>query len=159
MRKYACENDMNDKSAISAFQIEVSGIMNADPVLNGSCQFLAENIRDIDFQIRRALGKQGIVAVVMTPTLVYRGKDDETTWWDAVDAEIDITENPTVSRGTASPNVMTAQDVACRVMQILGQPGLGHAGDFCPKKIETSEWEGLLLSKVTFDSFVRIPKE
>lgn len=94
----------------------------------------------------------------MTPSLSYRGKDSTTTWWDVIDAEVDITENPSVNRGKMNDDdVSTAQDIACRVAQKLGDPGLSSPGQFCLKKIETSEWNGLLLSKVTFDAFICMP--
>ena len=94
----------------------------------------------------------------MTPSLSYRGKDSTTTWWDVIDAEVDITENPAVNRGKMNnDDVSTAQDIACRVAQKLGDPGLSSPGQFCLKKIETSEWNGLLLSKVTFDAFICMP--
>ena len=52
-----------------------------------------------------------------------------TTWWDVIDAEVDITENPAVNRGKMNADdVSTAQDIACRVAQKLGDPRISNPG-------------------------------
>ena len=38
--------------------------------------FVAENAKDIDYEVGNALGKQGIVGVVMTPKADYIGITD-----------------------------------------------------------------------------------
>lgn len=48
--------------------------LNADETLSAAnVRFVPENTKDIDFEIQNALGKQGIVGVVMTPTANYIG--------------------------------------------------------------------------------------
>lgn len=45
--------------------------------LSGCCTFLAENRKDIDFEIKSALGKQGIVGLCLTPKAAYAGKYED----------------------------------------------------------------------------------
>lgn len=93
-------------------------ILNADSLLSNACEFFPENSRDIEFQIRDALSKQGIAGIVMTPSLSYRGRDVSSMWFDMTDAEIDITENPVVNRSSSKPlsSYASAQDIACRAI-------------------------------------------
>lgn len=45
--------------------------------LSAQCTFLAENRKDIDFEIKSHLGKQGIVGLVMTPKATFAGKYED----------------------------------------------------------------------------------
>lgn len=105
--------------------------------------------------------KQGIAGVVMTPSLSYRGRDTSSMWFDVADAEIDITENPAVNRASSKPlsSYASAQDVACRAMQVLAGPNFSNAGNFSPKRVTTGEYSGLLVSKVTFDCLAELHSE
>ena len=48
--------------------------MNKSPViLSAGIEFIAEDRLDIDYQIKESLKKQGMAAVVMTPSLNYLG--------------------------------------------------------------------------------------
>ena len=76
-------------------------VLNSDPVLSRVCKVVPENIKDIDFEIRNALQKQGIAGVVMTPSLTYRGRDEKSSYWDVNGMEISFTENPTVNRASS----------------------------------------------------------
>lgn len=38
-------------------QIEVQDRLNADPQLSGLCVFVAENKKDVDYEIKAALGR------------------------------------------------------------------------------------------------------
>lgn len=58
-------------------QAYVVGKLSADYQLSGMCTFLVENSKDIDYQIKNALGRQGIVAVCMTPKATYAGKFED----------------------------------------------------------------------------------
>lgn len=61
---------------------------------------MAESIKDIDYEIKNALGRQGIVGVCMTPKATYAGKvEDLFLAWTLEELEIDIVENVTVNRG------------------------------------------------------------
>jgi len=77
----------------------VADKLNADEQLSG-CTFLVENMKDIDYEIKKALGKQGLVGLVMTPKAVYQGKyEDLFLAWQLDELEIDIVENPIINRG------------------------------------------------------------
>ena len=91
-------------------------VLNSDPVLARVCKVVPENIKDIDFEIRNALQKQGIAGVVMTPSLTYRGRDEKASYWDVNGMEISFTENPIVNRASTKPasSWASAQDCACR---------------------------------------------
>ena len=145
-------------NVISLAQKAVCDILNADSLLSSACEFFPENMRDIEFQMRDALMKQGIAGVVMTPSLSYRGRDVSSMWFDMADAEIDITENPAVNRASTKPlsSYASAQDVACRAIQALASPAFSNAGNFSPKKVTTGEYTGLLVSKVTFDCLAEL---
>lgn len=132
--------------------------MNADALLSSACEFYPENAKDIEFQIRDALMKQGIAGVVMTPNLSYRGRDASSMVFDVTDAEIDITENPAVNRAGNKPlsSYASAQDAACRAIQVLAGPNFSDTGNFNPKKVTTGEYNGLLVSKVTFDCLAEV---
>lgn len=133
--------------------MNVCDTLNSDPLLSSACEFFPENTKDIEFQIKDSLLKQGLAAVVMTPNLTYRGRDGSSMFFDCTDAEIDITENPVINRASNRPlsAYASAQDIACRAIQALGSPALGNVGDFNPKAVKTGEYNGLLVSKVTFD--------
>ena len=42
---------------------------------------LAEDSKDIEFEIKNALAKQGLVTVVMTPKMTYIGHDGKYIVW------------------------------------------------------------------------------
>ena len=101
-----------------------------------------ENIKDIDFEIRNALQKQGIAGVVMTPSLTYRGRDEKASYWDVNGMEISFTENPTVNRASSKPasSWASAQDCACRAAQVLVGPSFPSKSDCVVKRQETGEY-------------------
>ena len=50
----------------------VADKLNADPYLS-AVPFLVENRKSIDYEIKSALGKQGIVGTVLTPKANFAG--------------------------------------------------------------------------------------
>lgn len=102
-------------------QSYIAGKLNADEQLSGKVAFLAENRRDIDFQIKQALGKQGIVGLVITPKASFLGKyEDKMLAWELPELEVDIVENVSINRGKAvSSDIMTGQDASMRVFDVL----------------------------------------
>lgn len=140
-----------DQSFITKIQTETVALLTAESALS-AVPIFAENIADIEFQIKNSLGKQGIVGVLITPNLQFRGlydKDqsgeDRRLSFD-VEIEIVVTENVVVNR--ARQNMITAQDAAYQIAKTLG---LQHYGQYSLKSIETGEDDGLLVSKITFD--------
>lgn len=120
-----------------------------------------ENIKDIDFEIRNALQKQGIAGVVMTPSLTYRGRDERASYWDVNGMEISFTENPTVNRASSKPasSWASAQDCACRAAQVLAGPSFPGKSDCVVKRQETGEYRGLLVSKLLVDCLAELHSE
>ena len=120
-----------------------------------------ENIKDIDFEIRNALQKQGIAGVVMTPSLTYRGRDEKASYWDVNGMEISFTENPIVNRASSKPasSWASAQDCACRAAQVLVGPSFPSKSDCVVKRQETGEYQGLLVSKLIVDCFAELHSE
>jgi len=80
--------------------------------------FLAENRKDIDYEVKNHLGRQGIVGIVMTPKVTYAGKkEDLYLAWTLEELEIDIIENVTVNRGQS--NFITGQAAAMKAVEWL----------------------------------------
>lgn len=101
---------------VNLVQKHWADVLNSDPELASVCKVVPENIKDIDFEIRNALQRQGIAGVIMTPNLTYRGRDGNATYWDVTGMEISFTENPIVNRASNKPadSWASAQDCACR---------------------------------------------
>lgn len=59
--------------------------------------FLPEHRLDIDYEMKAALGKQGMVGLVNVPKSQYGGHNGSTTAWE-MQVEIDVFENPTIRR-------------------------------------------------------------
>lgn len=132
----------------------VVNLLSSDPQLS-SIPILAENAKNIDFEIKNSLGKQGIVAVVTTPKATFVGNYSakELAW--ECECEIDVVENPTVARARPGEyNVITAQDVGARAMQVLCDPKNGNSGRFSAKALEQGEENGLLVVKCMFKFLV-----
>ena len=78
-----------------------------------------ENRKDIDFEIKKALGQQGIVGMVMTPKATYAGSFQNTSLaWQIDELEVNVVENPPVNRGKKGGYV-TGQDAAMRTFDVL----------------------------------------
>lgn len=160
MDKYTSTLSPNNLGAnvISLLQGTVCDILNADTQLSKVVSFLPENIKDIDSQVKTALGKQGMVATVMTPDVSYQGRREDHAYYDFTDAEIDIVENPVVNRASnrKAEDFASAQDTALRAIYVLENSDLG---DFNVKGVTSGEYDGLLVTKVTFDAFCKLQPE
>ena len=130
---------------ILTFQNEVANILNDNfPV---KVNFYSENIRDIEYQIQNALGRQGIVGIVMTPQLDYQGHNSKEPIYTMPDFTIQICENPIVNR--AQPNNMTAHEAIILVSELLvnvkNKVGLPAFGTFTPTSISIQEMDETIL--------------
>ena len=135
-------------------QIEVQDRLNADGQLSGLCQFVAENKRDIDYEIKSALGKQGIVGLVMTPRATFAGAyEDHSLVWQIDELEIDIVENVTVNRGKKDGYV-TGQDASMRLFDVLCPLSGDNEGQFNPVSYEEGEDGSLLVNKCVLKCLV-----
>lgn len=109
------------------------------------CNILIENAKDIEFQIKNAMGGLGIVATVATPTLTYRGDYSDTEgkspYWEVTSLNVVIVENPTLNRGRA--NYTTALDAALQVAETLNP-----IPEICNSTISQSTNGGLVVVSV-----------
>lgn len=130
-------------------QKSVAEILQADEQLS-SMEFLCENSKQIDYDIKQNLAKQGVVSIVMTPKASFIGrKDDGKLVFDINDLTIMTTENTSVNR--SNDKSLTGQDISMRILKILGED---NYGTFCPIVYEQGEDSGLLVNKVTFSCTV-----
>ena len=89
--------------------------------LSSHCAFFPENSRSIDYEIKKALGKQGVVGIVLTPHADYIGNyEDKGIAWELPDIEVDVVENVTVNRGLSND---TGEDIALSAFDVLCPPG------------------------------------
>ena len=140
---------INNDNFLFDLQQSVAEILQADQQLS-SMQFLCENSKEIDYEIKQNLAKQGVVSIVMTPKATFIGrKDDGKLVYDINDLTIMTTENTSVNR--TNDKSLTGQDISMRVLKVLGED---NYGTFCPIGYEQGEDSGLLVNKVTFSCTV-----
>lgn len=132
----------------------VCGKLSADTDLS-VIPWLAENRRDLESEIKTALGKQGIVGLVLTPKVQFQGKkDDSALAWQVDELEVDVIENPVVNRGRLSADDFpTGQDAATRVFEVLSPAGQDF-GEFNPVSYEQGTDGSLLVNKDLFKCLV-----
>lgn len=138
----------------------VADKLNNDSQLSGLCTFLVENRKDIDYEIKQALGKQGVVGLVMTPKATYAGAYmDIGIAWQIDELEIDVVENVTVNRGNKD-GYITGQDAAMRLFDVLCPLSGEGEGQFSPVSYEEGEDNSLLVNKCLLKCLVHpdIPK-
>ena len=124
----------------------VADKLNADEQLS-SCTFIAENRRDVEFQIKQALGKQGIIGLVMTPKATFAGAYmDASLVWQLDELEIDIVENVVINRGKQG-DFITGQDAAMRLFDVLSPLSGKNEGQFSPVSYSEGEDNSLLVNK------------
>lgn len=108
-------------------------------------QVICENAAQIDYLIKNAIGKLGIVCVVQTPTFDFIGKDkDGHPIWEMPEASIVISEIPTVNRGRAGSS--SALDAALNAAEAINE--LGDAVSL--EQIYQMENQGVVSVFVTF---------
>ena len=133
----------------------VVGKLSSDSELSGNCAFIAENKKDIEYEIKNALGRQGICGIVMTPKALYAGKfEDQSLVWQLDELEIDIVENVAVNRGKKYGNYMTGQDIAMQMFNVLCPLSGESEGQFSPVSLEEGEDNGLLVNRCVFKCLV-----
>lgn len=117
--------------------------------MSSCCEFIPENRRDIDFEIKKALGREGICGLVMTPKATYAGAYmDVGIAWQIDEFEIDIVENVQINRHKPlSADYMTALDAGAAVFDILCPLSGEHEGQWSPVSLEEGEDGGLVVVK------------
>ena len=130
--------------------------MNKSPVIKeAKIEFIAEDSQSIDYQIKESLKKQGIAAVVMTPSLDYIGHNGTSEAYQMNDLTIEFVEYTPINRASNRAVVCTGNDLANYTSELLGGPNavIGF-GKLCPNGIEQGEDGGLLVTKLTFSTYI-----
>lgn len=136
-------------------QVFVADKLNNDDELSGLCQFVVENKKDIDYEIKNALGRQGIVGLVMTPKATYAGAfEDKSLVWQIDELEVDIVENVTVNRGKKDGYV-TGQDASMRLFDVMCPLSGEGEGQFSPVSYQEGEDGNLLVNKCVLKTMVQ----
>ena len=147
------------KPTLRELQAEVAEILNgAAYIRDRGISVLSEDILDIDYQIKNALGKQGLVVVVNTLQATYIGHDGLVNAWQIDNLEIDVVENPSVWRPYLKKHGFedgTTTDLLHMMAEILGGPQSGIFGRFNPKSIEVGEDSQLVVGKLKLQTTVR----
>lgn len=136
----------NTISSISELQLAVKSELEKNTYFTvHGCDILIENAKDIDYQIKSAMGACGIVATVATPSLTYRGDYSGTNgkqpYWEVNSLNVVIVENPTLNRGRA--NYTTALDAALQVAVTLN-----NVSGICNSTITQTTQSGLVIVTV-----------
>ncbi|WP_407450918.1 hypothetical protein [Fibrobacter sp.] len=140
---------------LSQIQHYVADRLNSDATLSGKVAFIPENSKDLDFEIKKALGKQGVVGLVLTPKATFAGwNEDKGPAWQIDELEIDVVENVTVNRGTPNQDFLTGQEAAMRTFGVLCPTAGEDEGKFLPVSYEEGEDNSLLVNKVIFKTLV-----
>ena len=137
-------------------QQDICDIMNKSPViLSAGIEFIAEDRLDIDYQIKESLKKQGMAAVVMTPSLNYLGHNGNAEAYQLDDLTIQFVEYTPINRAKNRAVFCSGLDLANYTSELLGGPNavIGF-GKLCPNGIEQGEDGGLLVTKLTFRTYI-----
>ena len=114
------------KPTLRELQAEVASILNnAAYIKDRGISVLSEDLLDIDYQIKNALGKQGLVIVVNTLQATYIGHDGLVNAWQIDNLEVDVVENPSVWRPYLKKHGFedgTTTDLLHMMAEILGGP-------------------------------------
>ena len=147
------------KPTLRELQAEVSSILNnATYIKDRGISVLSEDLLDIDYQIKSALSKQGLVVIVNTLQATYIGHDGLVNAWQVDNLEVDVVENPSVWRPYLKKHGFedgTTTDLLHMMAEILGGPQSGIFGRFNPKSIEVGEDSQLVVGKLKLQTTVR----
>lgn len=146
-------NRITDYNCATELQNYICSALSASEWLQSlSVSFYPENSKDIEYEIKNSLQRQGLACVVMTPKFSYIGHDGSNCAWDAKDITLNIAEYVPVNRASNKLSCVTGLDIANYVAEYIGGPqGAISFGKFCPKAIEQREDGPLLVTNITFD--------
>lgn len=104
-------------------QQSIADVLNQSPVLlSANIEVLAENRLDVDFQIKESLNKQGLAAIVMTPTLEYIGHTGESEAYQMSDLTLQVVEYTPLNRASNRQVVCTGLDICNYASELLAGP-------------------------------------
>ena len=142
---------LTNSNIIYSLQREIITHLSKSKYLKDVC-FLSENDRDIEYGIKNALGKTGLVGIIMTPSLSYIGlitanSNDQLAdlAWDA-ELTIQILENVPVNRAKGKESILTAQDVGIYCLKYLCSYNGLMCTRFNPIDIETTQEDNTLVA-------------
>ena len=137
-------------------QQDICDIMNKSPViLSAGLEFIAEDSQSVDYQIKKSLQKQGMACLVMTPSLNYIGHTGTSEAYQLDDLTIQFVEYTPINRASNRAVFCSGNDLANYTSELLGGPNavIGF-GKLCPNGIEQGEDGGLLVTKLTFRTYI-----
>lgn len=137
-------------------QQDICDIMNQSPViLSAGLEFIPEDSQTVDFKIKESLKKQGMACVVMTPNLEYLGHNGTTQAYQMNELIVQFVEYTPINRASNRDVICTGSDLANYTSELLAGPNsvIGF-GKLCPKGIEQGEDAGLLVTKLTFSTYI-----
>ena len=150
----------NQEQPLSAYNVfhelqqEICDVLNKSQILTANnVQFFPENRRDIDYQIKNSLKKQGLACVCLTPNARYLGHTGTNSAYQLDDLTLQIVEYTPINRANNQPSVITGLDLANYCAEILAGPNsvIGF-GNINTKSIEQGEDNGLLVTKAIFQT-------
>ena len=150
----------NQEQPLSAYNVfhelqqEICDVLNKSQILTANnVQFFPENRRDIDYQIKNSLKKQGLACVCLTPNARYLGHTGTNSAYQLDDLTLQIVEYTPINRAKNQPSVITGLDLANYCAEILAGPNsvIGF-GNINTKSIEQGEDNGLLVTKAIFQT-------
>lgn len=141
-------------NSAKAVQDEICEVLNNTQYFQDlSVTFIPECALDLQYQVKDALARQSLAATVITPNARYIGHDGLYEQWQFDPVIVRIFENPLVSRGMLS---VTNLDIAFNVAEALAGPQSGRFGDYCPRGIDTEEYDAALLkTDIKFATTIR----
>lgn len=137
--------ELSSTNIATAVQLHTAQCLNT-ALSSLSVEFFPENTKDIDFQVKEALAKQGIACIVATPELEYQGHDMKFATYDAT-VELQVAENPMLNRARMRKGDLqwgTCLDVAVAGCEVLAGPNSPSFMKYVPTTI-TQENEGALV--------------
>lgn len=108
----------------TVIQSEISQILSTEDL-----KWLCEDSRNIEFEVKDSLSRQGISPVVVVTELDYQGHNSELEFYDA-SVELQVAENPAVSRFYKGGK--SAYDVVLDAVHRLCGYRSGIFGNWCP---------------------------
>lgn len=143
---------MHTIKSISDIQLAIKAELEKNTYfVTHGVDILIENAKDIEYQIKSAMGNLGTVITVSTPSLTYSGNlagpstDEKSPFWTLNSIQIVTVENPTLNRGRA--NYSTALDTALQIAETIHQ-----IPTMCNVTIAQTTMNGLVVVTVTVKS-------
>lgn len=148
--------EISSSNPFAELQRSICGVLNDSADLSAvGVAFIPENSKDVEYEIKKNLQKQGLACVVMTPSGKYLGHDGEKICYQIDDLTLQVVEYPPVNRARKG-GFATGLDVCNYATEALGGPnGVIDFGIICPVGVEQGEEDGLLVTTAKFKTTLR----